>query len=223
MLDHHFDATKDTISLARSLYALRDAILEWLSLQMFLRISDHSPLAGRIPHEHEKTVLGLARLFDGTKLTGATRRFQQTFRSFLLESPADGPFSVELEPPEIHRLRVMTCLDIMAKELRFNIRNSPSSFLRKEASPNLEGPSETNVSSHLRYACRHWTEHVSKLETFDVGLFGMLSWFFRTHFLYWIEVMCCLNLSSVEALENLNAAHVCNSKILTTMMQLLID
>lgn len=218
VLGHHVDTTNDiTTSLARSLYDLRNAIPEWLPLHTFTRLSDHN-LLDKIPQHLEQTVMRLIRLLDGEKLTGGTPHWHRTFELFLLESAPQNPFSIELRPPEVDRLRAITCLEIMTKELRFNIGEHPSSFLRNKDVPNLEVLERVNISSHLRDACRHWVEQFSRPETHDADLVGLLSKFFQTHFLHWLEVMSVLSLSPVEALKVLTPARVCDLIILAAIV-----
>lgn len=55
-----------------------------------------------------------------------------------------------------------------------------------------------------------------------MDLLAMLSDFFQTRFLYWLEAMGVLGLSPVEALNNLDPAHVRHSTILATITRQLI-
>lgn len=129
-----------------------------------------------------------------------------------------GPLSAHISSPQINYLHTTACLDIMAKELRFNMYKLPSSFVRNERLPDLKALSEANTSSRLRYACRHWADRVSQLETLDANLVGMLTRFFQAHFLHWLEVISILALSPVDILKNLVAIHVCNLLIFATMI-----
>lgn len=106
----------------------------------------------------------------------------------------------------------------MANELRFNIFTLSSSFKRNTDEQNLEALLEANVSFRLRYACCHWTDQVSGLETFDADLIGMLIRFFKANFLQWLEVMSILALLPVNILKNLGTVHVCDSFIFATII-----
>lgn len=216
MLRHHVDATDDiATSLACSLFDFRNALPAWLPLEVFIRLSDHNPL-DKIPRHLSRSVLRLAKVFDGGKMTRDSLHWQTTFELFVLESPRRSPFSIKLDPMELDQLCATTSLDIMAKELRFNICGSPSSFLRNKDVPNLEALKRERISSHLGYACRHWADQVSKVESLDPDLLGMLSAFFQTHFLRWLEVMSILNFSPVEALKNLDPERVSNPIVFDT-------
>lgn len=222
MLSHHVDTTDDSVtSLAHSLSHLRNAVPAWLPLQTFIRLSERNPL-DQIPSDLNDTVSRLVQLFDDWKLTRDTPRFQPAFETFLWDLSRQSPSLIEITIPDVDRLRATICLDIMAKELRFNICKSPSSFLRSKDVPKIEALKAANISSHLRYACHQWTTHVCQMETLDVDLLEMLSDFFQTRFLYWLEVMGLLGLSPFEALKNLDPAPVRDSTILATLIRILI-
>lgn len=121
-------------------------------------------------------------LMAGSLTSAQAPPFQRAFELFLLESSRQTSLSIELTPPEQARLRVITCLRIMDQELRFNICKFPSSFLRNKDLPNSSATVEAHISPHLRYACDHWAEHVSEVETLDVDLIQMLSSFFSDSF-----------------------------------------
>lgn len=217
MLGHHINTSEaNTTLLARVFPTFRNIIPDWFVLEIIIHFSDHNPL-DKIPRDVEKIISQLVQLFYGGKLTGDAPRIQQTFAFFLRESFPVLPLSIKINLPEVHCLHVTTCLEIMAKELQFNSCEFPSSLLRNNDVLNLGALSEANMSSPLRYACRHWTDQISSLETLDADLLQMLDWFFNIHFLHWLEVMSILALSPADALKNLNTVHVCDSMIFATM------
>lgn len=210
MLGHHIDTTgSTTTSLARFLADLRKALPEWFPLQVFLRFSDDHPL-DPLPRRLGKASLRLARLFDGRKLLIDRPRLHRTFELFLRDSFPAVTLPTELGPSAVNRLHITTCLKIMAQELRFNILEYPSSFLRNKDVLSLAALKQSNISPHLRYACRHWADRISQLKMLDTELSEMVSGFFLTHFLPWLEVLSILALSPVDVLKNLVAIHVCN-------------
>lgn len=219
MLTHRFDLTDGTIaSFSQSLLDLRESIPTWLPLEVCASPARYSPFKALPRHQ---SVLRLARLFDGGKLVREFR-WQPTFRSFLPKLSTQYPLLTELAPPGVDHLQATACLQIMAKELRFNICTWPSSFLRNKDMPNLRALEGGNVMSHVGYACHHWADRVSELETLDSTLLDMLSTFFQNHFLYWLEVMSTLGLPAAEALKKIDTVRVCSSSILRNMISLLI-
>lgn len=208
MLNHHIDATDDTAtSLVLLLSNLQRTFPEWLPRKPFVSICRQNPL-DKIPHYLEKAAFQLARLLDGGNETRDAPRFHSTFKSFLLESPRRNAISVDFTPPERAHFLATTFLEIMDKELCFNMSKLSSSVSLNKDVAGLNERLEANVSSSLLQACRHWTDEVAKLKTFNVDLLQMLDQFFRTHFLHWLEIMSILALSPVNALKKLNIAHV---------------
>lgn len=96
----------------------------------------------------------------------------------------------------------------MAKELRFNIVEFPSSFVPNEQAFHLMAQPHLKISPHLGYASSHWDDRIPEPQTLDSDLLEMLCALFRTHFLYWLKVMSFLGLSPVKLLKNLDAGRV---------------
>lgn len=211
MLGHHVDPTDGTvISLAHLFLDLQEILSDQLPLETLVSYAHIKPFEA-LPGHLKKNAFGLAQFLHGKRLSGGTPSWHYTFELFLL-----GSFPAKL--PEANCLHISSCLRIMAKELRFNICESPSSFLRNKDVPNLEALKRTHISSHLAYACRYWADQVSKVETLDPDVLGMLSEFFQTHFLHWLEIMSILGLSPVETLKKLDAVRVSNLIIVSTMI-----
>lgn len=223
MLNRHIDATDDAAtSLVLLLWNLQQAFPDWLPRQSFVNICHQNPF-DKIPHYLEKAAFQLALLLDGGILTGDAPRFHRTFESFLLEVSRRTAFSIDLTSSEQACFFTTTCLDIMDKELHFNMCKLSSSFSLNKDVVDLHDRLEANVSSSLLQACRHWTDEVAKLEPLGANLLPMLNQFFQNHFLHWLEIMSVAALSPVDALKNLNTAHVCDSVILATMIRQLIN
>lgn len=208
MLSHHFDLTNGTIiSLAHSLFDLRQTIPDEAQLQSVISPPNRK-LSERSLPPSASTDLRLAQLLDGGRPSKATPHWHYTFDLFLLNAFGKLPSPDEITPPDLDRLHITTCLEIMSKKLHFNICKFPSSFLENKDAPNLKALASSNISPHLRYACRNWTRCVLQLKILDLELLQMLYKFFRTHFLHWLEVMAILGLSPVEPLKKLDAVPV---------------
>lgn len=222
MLGHHVDTTDVAVTPIACLFLdLLKTLPDHLSLETFISYADYDPFEA-LPNGLRRRVLGLLRVFHGTRITGEAPHYEHTFMLFLLDSFPASSLSIRIGPPEVTRLHISICQNIMAKELRFNICESPSSFLQNKDVPNIEALKREHISSHLGYACRYWVDQVSKVETLDPDLLDMLFEFFHTHFLHWLEVMSLLGLSPVEALKSLSPIRVCDSIFTDTMIELLI-
>ncbi|KAJ7077600.1 WD40-repeat-containing domain protein [Mycena epipterygia] len=87
------------------------------------------------------------------------------------------------------------CFQLM-HSLRFNICDLPSSFIDDSEIADLPLRINQNISSSLAYACRHWTEHLSKIDTGDPTTNPTTALFWEWldgRFLFWIETMNLLN------------------------------
>lgn len=218
MLGHHIDISDATVtSLACAFPKFRNTIPDWLLSQIFVRFSDHNPL-NKNPRHVKIIISRLTRVFHGRTLNADAPPLQRSFEIFLRDSFPVLSLPAKIDLPIIHHLHITICLEIMAKELCFNISESPSSFFRNKEMLNPEALEGVNISSHLRYACCHWADQMSQLETVNTDLSEMVSGFFHTHFLPWLEVMSILALSPLDVLNKLVAIYVCNSLIFATMI-----
>ncbi|KAH0581577.1 hypothetical protein H2248_011283 [Termitomyces sp. 'cryptogamus'] len=95
-----------------------------------------------------------------------------------------------------HALLAHSCLDIMQRELHFNICNLPSSFLEDSQVPNLQTCIKENISGVLQYACQHWAQHIRKASPKEHNnILNKVEKFIESHVLFWIEAMNLLQLS----------------------------
>ncbi|KAF8995595.1 WD40 repeat-like protein [Hymenopellis radicata] len=82
------------------------------------------------------------------------------------------------------------CFRIMTSELQFNICNLPSSSTLDCHVDNLRELVQTNISPVLRYAARHWGEHLLAAGRTDrSSLHDKLKAFLTDVFLFWLEAM----------------------------------
>lgn len=99
-------------------------------------------------------------------------------------------------------------LRIMANELCFNICHFPLSFKRNSDVERLADLADANISHRLRYASYAWTRYVVPLKHPSIVLSWLLSDFFCSHFLYWLEIMSITGGSVSDALEHLELMEV---------------
>ena len=77
------------------------------------------------------------------------------------------------------------CLQVMSKQLYFNVSQSPSSY-----KPNASSQ-PASITSSLEYACLQWIYHIAALpvtSVLDEEIFSI----FRPRFLFWLEVASVL-------------------------------
>ncbi|KAJ7893309.1 hypothetical protein B0H14DRAFT_2298170, partial [Mycena olivaceomarginata] len=100
-------------------------------------------------------------------------------------------------PSSAVQVRMATCCFQLMHSLRFNICGLPSSLVQDTEVADLPTRINDNIPSSLGYACRHWAEHLSKIEAPDpmaTDSIAALFWkWLNEHFLFWIESMNLLN------------------------------
>ncbi|KAG6885358.1 hypothetical protein C0992_005190 [Termitomyces sp. T32_za158] len=115
-----------------------------------------------------------------------------------------------------HELLAIRCLEIMMKELKFNICGLESSFLFDEEVPELD-KKRAKITRELKYACQYWAQHMTKAMTSDVKsrlqhFASIISKFLHEKFIFWIETMNLLQLvhncktSLQQVAQNINAS-----------------
>ncbi|KAJ7106811.1 hypothetical protein C8R43DRAFT_1164303 [Mycena crocata] len=80
---------------------------------------------------------------------------------------------------------------LMDKELRFNICNLPTSYLRNDEVPDIQWRLDTYISPHLRYCCLFWAHHLAQTVCHS-EMCESANRYLRAHFLFWLEVMSLL-------------------------------
>ena len=84
----------------------------------------------------------------------------------------------------------------MKESLRFNIGDLTSSFLLDAEDPKLKQQVETNIKPFLRYASRHWAQHLAQTDQRNGEDLGdCITDFLDIRILFWIEAMNLLGSS----------------------------
>jgi hypothetical protein len=128
-----------------------------------------------------------------------------SYRDFLCNAEHNKDFYID--EGQANQSMALGCFRLMEQNLKFNICEFPTSFLRNVDVPNIKGLLEKHIPHRLYYACRFWSFHVSETPT---GEFAQkhLELFFRKDFLSWLEVMSLRQSSPQIALASLSASHV---------------
>jgi len=145
-----------------------------------------------ILHLLDVTSVALDHIFGGLRSVldtgpGPLRFTHQSFVDFLMDS--EGPDSTFLFDKAIQsRTLLLGSLRVMKEELRFNICKLESSHVVHDEIRDLKKRVDENISVHLRYACRFWTDHIVECD-FKVEIAKEVERFMTSEFLYWLEVM----------------------------------
>ncbi|KAF9067642.1 WD40-repeat-containing domain protein [Rhodocollybia butyracea] len=96
---------------------------------------------------------------------------------------------------EIHELQIAQgCLQVLKKELQFNICGFEDSHIYTTKVPDLSDRSIACISPHLLYSSLFWGIHLAVISSdtprLPDGLFADLKDLMYTKFLFWLEVLC---------------------------------
>ncbi|KAL1719604.1 quinon protein alcohol dehydrogenase-like superfamily [Schizophyllum commune] len=132
------------------------------------------------------------------------RPLHTSFRDFLLDASASGPFAIELRA-ESHADLADACLCILNGELRFNICQLPTSFSLNEDIADLHKRIEQNISLSLQYACRATGSHLElSSNKISPRIYPAVERFLRCGFLFWLEA-CSLLQADEGAISELQS------------------
>ncbi|KAF7351988.1 WD-REPEATS-REGION domain-containing protein [Mycena venus] len=82
-------------------------------------------------------------------------------------------------------------LENLNRELRFNICELPTSYLRNSEVPDLPWRMEKYIPQHLHYCCRFWANHLAETH-WNSPLSHLAATFLQEKFLFWLEVLSLL-------------------------------
>ncbi|KAF5308966.1 hypothetical protein D9758_018970 [Tetrapyrgos nigripes] len=116
--------------------------------------------------------------------------YHLSFGEFLTSSEN----KLNIHPKFTHLQLASACLEIMRKELRFNICHLETSFLKNKAvkNPTIEDRVNMYIPSELRYSCSSWTRHAREAEVEPAGNMIQLTItdFMRSKcIIFWLECM----------------------------------
>lgn len=115
-----------------------------------------------------------------------------SFRDFILSKKRSKQLKFRVDETEMHKEVFGRCLHIMSSKLCRDICGLV--MPGKTASEVSHSQIEENIPQYLRYTCRYWVDHLSKLDNSrlsEVGLMdgGKVHAFLQECFLYWLEAM----------------------------------
>jgi len=111
----------------------------------------------------------------------------QSFVDFLLD-PTRCPPNFLIDRRRESRSLTLACLHTMRDNLKFNICNLTSSYIRNAEVPNLKSQVEECIPPHLSYSCCFWASHLTET-MFDNEVSDCLVYFTDHQFLFWLEVL----------------------------------
>ena len=146
--------------------------------------------------------------------------FHTSFSDFLHDTNQGHKYAIDMDKTT-NRL-ALGCLEVMERELRFNICQIPTSYWANKYVENLR---RENISRHLFYASLFWAQHFSEYVDMDNIISSKLQGLLSSRFLEWLEVMSVTNSSFQAPLAaiNLSKASFCTNHSITIFTHPRVD
>ncbi|KAJ7110889.1 hypothetical protein C8R44DRAFT_799694 [Mycena epipterygia] len=90
-------------------------------------------------------------------------------------------------------------LRVLRTQLRFNICDLPTSYLRNAEMPNLQWRLDTYIPDYLTYSSRFWADHLVAT-SYNSDIAREVGKFLVEQFLFWLEVLSLRGDCGVRAL-----------------------
>jgi hypothetical protein len=146
-----------------------------------------SCIARLLPHQSSK----MEYIFNGLQSVidrqSNPRVHHQSFVDFLID-PDRCPPEFLIKPERENKDLALACLRVMKEELRFNICDIESSYLRNDDVPDLRLCAQERILPHLAYSAQFWANHLTET-AFDANMLGHIQYFMDNQFLFWLEVL----------------------------------
>jgi hypothetical protein len=91
------------------------------------------------------------------------------------------------------RALVSALLKVLNRQLKFNICDLPTSYLRNSDMPDLQWRLDNYIPLHLRYAAQFWVDHLVETAYDSCSGQGVQDLLFKK-FLFWLEVLSLLGI-----------------------------
>jgi len=178
------DAAREGVPEAIELPTLQRLLSSLLSARMTLSVTALADLLDLEPYEVSASLSRLHAVIhvpDDDNMPGL-RTVHASFGDYLYSRAPD---RIRIRQSLGHDVLAHGCLDVMAKQLHFNISQRHSSY-----EPNRPVQPDP-ISLSLQYACMQWVYHVSALPDGD-NISVKIGAIFRPRLLSWLEVMSIL-------------------------------
>ncbi|KAJ6450552.1 hypothetical protein C8R47DRAFT_1181444 [Mycena vitilis] len=138
-------------------------------------------------HEHIKRILTpLSAVIHLPDSVGTVKVIHLSFREFMIS----GILEEQPDPLSEYQQQLLTAnlIRVMQTELKFNICELPTSYLRNRDMPEIQSRLTAYISGQLRYACRYWADHLTAVP-FHFDIAQKAYKFVADKFLFWLEVL----------------------------------
>ncbi|QRW22463.1 Vegetative incompatibility protein HET-E-1 [Rhizoctonia solani] len=138
-------------------------------------------------HRVECALNGLRSVLHHSEATKLVTTLHASFPDFMFSQARSGQYHCDVK--EHSPGLTSRCFGVMKDQLRFNICDLPSSFIRDSQVDNIQHRIKTKISSTLAYACRYWPSHLAQTRVSE-DMVVALKEFVSDRLLFWMEVMC---------------------------------
>lgn len=139
----------------------------------------------------------MGSLLHGVNQTDTpVRALHASFFDFLTDESRSKSYCVDVS--QQNRNLTFLTLQVMKRELRFNICGLKTSHLRNSDVPNLHAHIQKVIHPHLSYSCRFWSDHLVTT-AYDSKILCELWDFLHNCLLYWLEVLSLIKYVSVAS------------------------
>ncbi|THU92012.1 WD40 repeat-like protein, partial [Dendrothele bispora CBS 962.96] len=135
----------------------------------------------------ESTISSLQSVLYVDKRDRAIYTFHASFVDYMSSKMRAQNFYRDIT--EHHTYLTKICLDLMNKQLKFNMCDLPSSFLADRDVPNINQTIEEKINEGLWYSCNFWGFHLTNANSHEGEVIETFKKFMDEKILFWIEAM----------------------------------
>ncbi|KAJ7108137.1 hypothetical protein C8R44DRAFT_884905 [Mycena epipterygia] len=118
----------------------------------------------------------------------SVRTFHASFTDYLTDRERCGNQPWFIDSRAHNNALALGCLQLLNRELRFNICGLEDSRILNANVENLSESIQTHISPHLMYAAQFWADHLQDMDP-EEEILSELKEFMEHHVLYWLEVL----------------------------------
>jgi hypothetical protein len=170
---------------------------EPLPLDALNAMRSHFPDSGDRLYKTEVVVNSMGSLLSGITNSRTPIRLHASFRDFLTNKNCSSDFFVDMA--KAHRNLAFASLQVMEKELQFNVCHLTSSYIPNCKDLELRKGVEKYISPHLSYSCRLWIAHIRAMDFDTEAAENIRSFFDSERLLFWLEALGLLKAISGAA------------------------
>jgi hypothetical protein len=141
-----------------------------------------------------ETILPLSSVIHVSDTPGAVIRIiHLSFREFMMSYVQENWPEILCGTDNQQQALVSALMKVLDRQLRFNICDLPTSYLRNIDMPDFQWRLDTYIPLHLRYAAQFWTDHLVETVYDPCSGQGVQDLLFK-NFLFWLEVLSLLGI-----------------------------